>query len=185
MFDRDQVQALAGPLKDIQRLVPKLLLRCLGCLLRVVVLLGGDPKLSDWGGVLWSRISLYFAPFIFPSILTCLPVPATDKHPHSMTLPPTCITVGMVSGFLQMWHLAFRPKSSIFVSSDKRIFRCSVRVTIRFIVTSMTNALLPTISQAGRAASSNQTSVDLNMKYLQANSAVQEELRKYLPNKLK
>jgi hypothetical protein len=26
-----------------------------------------------------------------------------------------------VQGFLQMWHLAFRPKSSIFVSSDPRI----------------------------------------------------------------
>ena len=30
MFDQVQVQALAGPLKDIQRLVPKPLLRCLG-----------------------------------------------------------------------------------------------------------------------------------------------------------
>ena len=35
MFNRVQVWALAGPLKDIQRL--------LGCLLRVVVLLGGEP----------------------------------------------------------------------------------------------------------------------------------------------
>uniref|UniRef100_A0A4W5N2B4 Uncharacterized protein n=1 Tax=Hucho hucho TaxID=62062 RepID=A0A4W5N2B4_9TELE len=34
-----QVQALAGPLKDIQRL-----LRCLGCVLRVVVLLEGEPS---------------------------------------------------------------------------------------------------------------------------------------------
>uniref|UniRef100_A0A4W5N0Q9 Uncharacterized protein n=1 Tax=Hucho hucho TaxID=62062 RepID=A0A4W5N0Q9_9TELE len=33
------VQALAGPLKDIQRL-----LRCLGCVLRVVVLLEGEPS---------------------------------------------------------------------------------------------------------------------------------------------
>ena len=36
MFDRVQVRALAGPLKDIQRLVPKPLLRWLGCVLRVV-----------------------------------------------------------------------------------------------------------------------------------------------------
>ena len=35
--------ALAGPLRDIQRLVPKPLLRCLGCVLRVVVLLEGEP----------------------------------------------------------------------------------------------------------------------------------------------
>ena len=44
MFDQVQVRALAGPLKDIQRLVPKPLLRCLGCVLRVIVLLEGDPS---------------------------------------------------------------------------------------------------------------------------------------------
>ena len=44
MFDWVQVQALAGPLKDIQRLVPKPLLRCLGCVLRVIVLLEGEPS---------------------------------------------------------------------------------------------------------------------------------------------
>ena len=43
MFDRVQVRALTWTLKDIQRLVPKLLLHCLGCVLRVVVLLGGEP----------------------------------------------------------------------------------------------------------------------------------------------
>ena len=44
MFDRVQGRALAGPLKDIQRLVPQPLLRCLGCVLRAVVLLEGDPS---------------------------------------------------------------------------------------------------------------------------------------------
>ena len=39
MFDR----ALAGQLKDIQRLVPKPLLHCLGCVLRFIVLLEGEP----------------------------------------------------------------------------------------------------------------------------------------------
>ena len=43
MFDRVQVQALASPLKDIQRLVPKPLLHCLGCVLSVV-LLEGEPS---------------------------------------------------------------------------------------------------------------------------------------------
>ena len=43
MFDRVHVRALAGPLKDIQRLVPKPLLHCVGCVLRVVVLLQGEP----------------------------------------------------------------------------------------------------------------------------------------------
>jgi hypothetical protein len=46
MFDRVQVRALPGPFKDIQRLVLKLLLRCLGGMLWVVVLLEGEslPK---------------------------------------------------------------------------------------------------------------------------------------------
>ena len=44
MFDWVQVRALVGPLKDIQRRVPKPLLRCLGCVLRVVVLLEGEPS---------------------------------------------------------------------------------------------------------------------------------------------
>ena len=44
MFDRVQVLALTGPLKDIQRLVPKPLLHCLGSVLRVVVLLEGEPS---------------------------------------------------------------------------------------------------------------------------------------------
>ena len=43
MFDRVQVRALAEQLKDIQSLVPKPLLHCLGCWLRVFVLLEGEP----------------------------------------------------------------------------------------------------------------------------------------------
>ena len=44
MFDPVQAPALAGTLKDIQRLVPKPLLRCPGCVLRVVVLLESEPS---------------------------------------------------------------------------------------------------------------------------------------------
>ena len=36
-------------------------------------------------------------------------------------LPPPCFPVGMVPGLLQTWCLAFRPNSSILVSSDQRI----------------------------------------------------------------
>ena len=103
MFDWVQVQALAGPLNDIQGLVSKPLLHCLGSVLRVVVLLDGEP--SPQSEVLSaperssSRISLYFALFIFTSILTGLPVPAAEKHSHSMMLSPPCFTVGMVPGF--------------------------------------------------------------------------------------
>ena len=34
-------------------------------------------------------------------------------------LPPPCFSIGMVPGFLQTWLLAFRPTSSILVSSDQ------------------------------------------------------------------
>ena len=44
MFDRFQVRALAGPLTAIQRLVPKPILHCLGCVLGVVVLLDVEPS---------------------------------------------------------------------------------------------------------------------------------------------
>ena len=80
MFDWVQVQALAGPLKDIQRLVPKPLLCGLDCVLRVKVLLEGEPSpQSEVLSGFSSRISLYFAPFIFPSILTSFLVPAAEK----------------------------------------------------------------------------------------------------------
>ena len=49
MFDRGQVWALAGPAKDVQILVPKPLIRCLGCVLRVVVLLEGEPSPQSEG----------------------------------------------------------------------------------------------------------------------------------------
>ena len=45
-----------------------------------------------------SRISLYLAAFIVPSIATSGPVPAAEKHPHSMMLPPPCFSVGIVLG---------------------------------------------------------------------------------------
>ena len=44
ILDRVQVWTLAGPLKDIKRLVPKPLLCCLGSVLRVVVLLESNPS---------------------------------------------------------------------------------------------------------------------------------------------
>ena len=77
MSDWVQVRALAGPLKDIQRLVPKPLLRCLGCVLRVVVLLEGKPSpqsevLSTLEHVFIKALSV-LALVIFPSNLTGLP----------------------------------------------------------------------------------------------------------------
>ena len=43
MFNQVQIRALAESLNDIQGLVQKPLLRCLACVLRVVVLLEGQP----------------------------------------------------------------------------------------------------------------------------------------------
>ena len=79
MFDRVQVRALAGPLKDIQTLVPKPLLRCLGCVLRVVVLLEGEPSPQ-------SEVLSRFVPCIFPSILTCLPILSRSFMDNSFKL---------------------------------------------------------------------------------------------------
>ena len=44
MFNRIQVRALAGPIKDIHRVVHQPLLHCLGCVLKVIVLLEGEPS---------------------------------------------------------------------------------------------------------------------------------------------
>jgi hypothetical protein len=52
------VRALAGPLKYIQRLVLKPLKRYLGCVLRVVVLLEGEP--SSQSEVLSAREQVSF-----------------------------------------------------------------------------------------------------------------------------
>ena len=60
MFDQVQVQALAGPFKDIQRLV------LFGCVLRLVVLLEGEPSpqsevLSAVGQVFIKEFSVLFS----------------------------------------------------------------------------------------------------------------------------
>ena len=100
MFNRILVWALAWPLKDIHRVVLKPLLWYLGCVLRVVVLLKDEPSPQSEVKSALEQVFIqdpgYIAAFIFPSILTSLPVPAAEQHPHSMMLPPPCFTVGMV-----------------------------------------------------------------------------------------
>ena len=69
-------------------------------MLRVIVLLADEPlpSLKSFADSIRfsTRIALYLAPSIFPSVLTSFPVPAEEKHPHSMMLPRPCFTVGMV-----------------------------------------------------------------------------------------
>lgn len=43
MFDLVQIRALAGLLKIIHRVVPETLPHCVGCVLRIIVLLEGNP----------------------------------------------------------------------------------------------------------------------------------------------
>ncbi len=56
------------------------------------------------------------------------PVPAAEKHPHSMMLPPPCFTVGTVldrwwavPGFLHTYRLELRPKSSSLIRPENLI----------------------------------------------------------------
>ena len=97
---------------------------CFSSMLRVIVLLEGEPlSESQISGRLKhvpSRITLYLEPSVIPSILTSFPVPADmEKYPHSMMLPP-CFTVGIVfSGWREVFvpNIAFPwwPKSYILV----------------------------------------------------------------------
>ena len=95
---RVQIWALAGPLKDIHIVVLKPLLCYLGSVLWVVVLLEDEPSPQSevQSALKHGIIKDVSAALIFPSTLTSLPVPAAEKHPHSMMLPPPCFTVGMV-----------------------------------------------------------------------------------------
>ena len=86
-LQRCSIGIKSGPLKNIQRLVPKPLMCCLGvCLGFLSCWKVNLPPQSEVLSRFSSRIFLYFAPFIFPSILTSLPVPAIEKHPHNLML---------------------------------------------------------------------------------------------------
>ena len=62
-------------------------------------------SLEDWNRFP-SRIFLYLALSIIPSILTSFLVPVDENHPHSIMLPLTCFTVGMVfSGWCEVLGL--------------------------------------------------------------------------------
>ena len=66
MFNQVQVRALAGPLKDIQRLVLNPLLRCLGCVLRVIVKL--EDESSPQSEVLSTLEQVFFKDLSRPDL---------------------------------------------------------------------------------------------------------------------
>ena len=74
-----------------------------------------------------SRMSLYIAAFILPSILTSLSVPAAGKHPHSMMLPPLCFTVWILArwwampGFLQTWCIQAKEFNLCFIRLENLV----------------------------------------------------------------
>ena len=86
-----QVRALTWQLKDIHRVVPKPLLRCLGCVLRVIVLLEGKPLAES--EVLSTHLSTgigqvmrgaCFPPDMTPSGLSCV------FHWGKVSVSPCC-----------------------------------------------------------------------------------------------
>lgn len=49
------------------------------------------------GSKFLSRISLYFSPFIFPSLIWSLPVPHAEKQSHTMMFPPPNLMCSAIS----------------------------------------------------------------------------------------
>ena len=95
--------ALAGLLNDIQRLVPKPLLSCLGCVLSVVVLSEGSPSpqfevLSPLEQVFINDV---LCSFICPLILISLPVPVAENNSPQRDAATTMLHCSDGARFLQ------------------------------------------------------------------------------------
>lgn len=91
MFDWAQVRVLAGPLKNVHKIVP--LLCWFGCELGVFFLLEGEPSvlsevLTALDQVFFKDSSVLY-PVSFLSNLISLPVLTTEGHPHA------CFTFGI------------------------------------------------------------------------------------------
>ena len=65
-----------------------------------------------------------------------------------MLLPP-CFTVGMVPVFLYTWCLAYKPRSSILVSSDQRILFLIVLESLRFPLANSKGAVMYLLLRSG------------------------------------
>ncbi len=121
---RFKAQAVAGPLKDIHRVVYKPLLLCLGSLScwKVNLL----PSLRFW--MLWTGFSWRLSQYIlvhWPFLLLWL-VPAPEKQPHSMRLLPAHFTFGMSSACDEQSLLSFKHNAWNWGSSDQIILFLTV-----------------------------------------------------------
>ncbi len=88
-------------------------------------------QLNLWreGIMLCFSMSQYIMAFMVPSMNCSSPVPAARMQPKTMTLPPTCLTVGKAHLYLYSSHgcrhtrlTPSEPNKFILVSSDDRIW---------------------------------------------------------------
>ncbi|MEQ2246224.1 hypothetical protein ILYODFUR_036093 [Ilyodon furcidens] len=70
-----------------------------------------------------SRIVLNLAPSIFSSTLTSFPVPGEENHPHSMMLPPPCLTIYSIFHVDQNAHIFFHTflETCLLVQVDRHV----------------------------------------------------------------
>ncbi len=98
------------------------------------------PSLRSWA--LWrrfsSRISLYLAAFIFPSIATSRPVPAAENtptawccHHHASLLGLYWTGDELVPGFLHTYRLELRQKVLSWSHQTRESFRCFLANSMR------------------------------------------------------
>ena len=120
-FDWVQVKALAGPLKDIHRVLPKLLLCRLGCVLRVIVLLEGEPSAKNDVWVVWTTFSWR------TTLLCSIHLSFSRSLPLKNTTSPLgWYWAGDKWCLVSSRCLELRPNSSILDLSDQRILFLTV-----------------------------------------------------------
>ena len=105
-IDWVQVRALAGPLKDIQSLFPKPLLRCLGCVFRVVVL-----NLCSQSVVLSALEQVFIKDLsVLCSVNLSLNPDSSPSPCHSVSALGTSLTIPLTSwlGFCSDMHCQLR-----------------------------------------------------------------------------
>ncbi len=122
MSDWFRVPALAGPLEDIHRVVPKPLLHCLGCVCRVIVMLEGE--LSAQSEFL-SALNQVFIKDI--SVLICIQLSVFSDHfPLPLKNTPTACVLHSWDGIMQVisgtWFPSDMNKELRFIIPENLLF---------------------------------------------------------------